>query len=564
MTTSPASPHDPGRPAAFRTLPELRELADRDRIAADQRAPEQLRLRYCAIRYAPSLADPRPCTSCGQPCSVAVDGVILHLHCPDPPARAAAQPQPAPGQAQDRTGDQLAGVLAADGLWLEGASAPVPVAWPASAGEAYKLAEQHGIRQLWIHPSAHEPLGLPAEHGGNPQAPQEHPWFTGSGYSCDPPGAAAWVQVQPDGEARRRAVVFPGYETRAPWAAATTGGVLLAAIGEIAAALPQGCSYYYSPNVTSAAVIRHHTAGKLTVTEMPPPATGRVQHIRRWSRPLTEAEAGAKWLHRYDTRGQQLAVWGVRLGLGAAEQVHVPVWTRDSRRTAGYWLTHLPPGWEPDPRLPDLLIPWRRAGADAAWLPTPYLELLDDLGAPLAIEEAWIWPTSSAWLEASGKTFRQARAAFVARDDEPARVAGGVIRAMYTSRIGAFSPHAPGKITELVRPDVTDQIVAKGFCNDYRRAMKIGKVSGRWPVAIYADAIYYAADDPDPVGGGKPDGLELGLGLGQYSWEESVPVAAVADRLGEAGFLAAVERYLRDRDEQLAELTAGAGGQGGS
>jgi len=186
------------------------------------------------------------------------------------------------------------------------------------------------------------------------------------------------------------------------------------------------------------------------------------------------------------------------------------------------------------------------ADQPAVWLPTPYLELLDELGAPLAVDEAWVWPASSAWLQAPGKTFREARAALTGQDSEPAGIALTLVKQLYTSRIGAFSPHDPdpARIDELVRPDVTDMIIGKATCNDYRRMAKIGEQSGRWPVALYADSVYYAAEDPDPVAA-APAGLALGTGLGQYSAEAVIPMGVVRGKLGEPGLQAEIERFLR-------------------
>jgi hypothetical protein len=357
--------------------------------------------------------------------------------------------------------------------------------------------------------------------------------------------------MQPDTGGRRRAVVLAGYETRAPWRAASTGRVLLQAVTELAAALPKGCSYYYSPNQTSAVIIRQKTHGRLTVTRTQPPGKTRVAHVHRWSRPLMDHE-NATWLHRYDTNGAQIAVWNVKLGLGEAVRVRELRWKPAAKKLAGYWLTEIAAGWRPDPRLPDLLIPWQRTGAAAVWLPGPYVELLAELGAPFTICEALLWPESSAWLETSGRAFKDARAQLGERaaTSEAARIALQVVKAMYTSRIGAFAPHAPAKLDELVRPDVRDMIISKAFCNDYRRMLRIGRGSGdaggsgRWPVAIYADACYYVSGERDPARA-APAGMTLGSRLGEYSHEATIALAAVEDQLGEDSFIASFEAAMR-------------------
>jgi hypothetical protein len=570
MTVTSRAAVQSTRPAlGYRTYAELLDMAEADGVFRQLASNlPQLRLRYCRVEKLTPASEHQPCASCGGRSSRLVDGIPLHLGCPDPQPSAAAaaavptssaragtrtehRPDGSAAHAAPPAAEHLVGVLAGDGLWLPGAAAPAQVSWPRTAMEAYQLAEAHRVRQLWIHPSAHARLGIPAERDEpNPQKPQPHEWVTNGGGTCDPPGLAAWVNVQPGAETRRRALVFVAYERedRADWKQASTGQVLLAAVEEFNRLMPPGCNYYYSPNETSAAVIRHHNRGKLQPVDPPPPALTNIRHIRRWSRVLTSDEEGGTWLHPYDVNGQQLATWNVNLGVGPAVHKQAPQWSLAHRRTPGYWLTGLPDGWHSDPLLPDLRIPWERSGEEYVWLPTPYLELLTEVGAHVTVAEAWIWTRSSAWLQAPGKTFRLARQALVERDDEPAQIARGIVKSTYASRVGEFSPHdrRPERSAELVRHDASDMVIGKAFCNDYRREMKIGQQSGRWPVAMYADTVYYVADDPDPEAA-APAGMVIGTGLGQYSTDpaKSIPLAVVAGKLGEPGFHGAVERFLR-------------------
>jgi hypothetical protein len=560
--------HPPGLRHGFGSL---LEMAARD--GSLDFHPARLHRRYCHVAYVPA-SQAQQCAGCQSPASVLVDGRPLHLACvePDPatpgaPGHAAARPaevRRARPVAVTGHRDRLAGVLAADGLWLPEASEPQPAGWPRNSGEAYDLAAQHGLRQLWVHPTAVELLGLPARHGPNPQAPEEHPWARARGHVCDPPGLAAWMQVSPADGSKRRAVVLPSYENRAPWREASTGPVLLEAVLELADALPPGCNYYYSPNVTAAAVIRHHhTRGKLAAVEMPPPAADRrITHVARWSRTLMDEEAGCRWLHRYDVHGAQLAVWNVKLGLGPAAHVTEPQWTAESKKTAGYWLTAVPPDWRPDPRLPDLLLPWQRTGESWAWLTTPSLELLaNDLRAPVTIAEAWLWPRSSAWLEASGKAFKTARTSLGrgAARNEARDLAAAVVKILYSSQIGNFAARvrtadeeddgAQAPADELARPDANDMIISKALANDYRRMSRIGGMSGRWPVATFNDAHYYASDDPNPRTA-APQGMTLGDDLGQYSHEATIALPDFAQLLGERSFHAAVKRHLDEKERR--------------
>jgi hypothetical protein len=294
---------------------------------------------------------------------------------------------------------------------------------------------------------------------------------------------------------------------------------------------------------------------------MPPPAAERkITHVARWSRVLTDTEAGCLWLHRYDVHGAQLAVWNVKLGQGQAVHMTEPEWTAESKKTAGYWLTALPEDWRPDPRLPDLLIPWQRAGEPYVWLPTPFLELLaGDLQAPVTVAEAWVWPQSSAWLEASGKSLKAARTSLGARAaaSEACDIGSQIVKVMYSSQVGNFAARAaseadeagkPARADELARPDANDMIISKALVNDYRRFRKIAAASGRWPVATFNDAVYYVSDIPDPRAA-APAGMVIGDDLGQYSHEATVALPDFARLLGERSFHAAVERSLREKEQ---------------
>lgn len=491
----------------------------------------------------------------------------------DRDAQGTGQDSPAGAAGPGPAGETLAAVIDLSGLWLPGADAPVPAGVPQDAGQAWELADLYRVRQLWIHPSAAGAAGLPGGHSGNPQSPDDHPWARAGGYLCDPPGLAAWMHVSPDGGGRRRAVVLPAYESRAPWEDAPDGRVLADAIAAFAAAMPPACNYYYSPNLTGAAVIRHHVRGELPDSVMPPPGASRlVTHVASWSRTLLDEEDGSVFLHRYDERGAQLAVFGTKLGVGTPVHVASPQWGPRSKYTAGYWLISVPDGWTPDPLLPDLLRPWQRAGEKRVWVPTPFIELLaNDLSVPVTVHEAWLWPESSAWLETAGHSLRDARAALIEASDGCGTcapcIALDTVKACYTSLIGYFARRTAegedkdedgprlrltpagedGLVTAgdpLWLPYANDAFVSKALCNGYRRLRRTGERDYRYPVAIFNDAAYFTSNETDGARG-IPPSMTLGNRFGQYKHEATVPLAAVSAELGENRFHQAVERYLR-------------------
>lgn len=504
----------------------------------------------------------------------------LHLVIPEPsPAPAAEQPPadesprrapaPVPSSTTRTTGkNRLAGVLALDGLWLPGADAPIQVMAPANIGAAYEMCVKHEIRQIWIHPNVMEALGLPASKSDdNPQTPESHSWAQAEGYEVKDDGLTAWVKV--GGHSGPRSVVLVAYESRAKaWREASTGKILRDAVYTLRQQLG-GMDYYYSPNMTSRSIIQKKIKIELEPIGEMPFKTADIRHPSTWSRPADGQEDFHMWLHRYDLRGQQLAVWSVPLGIGKPERVTdfewvtpKPEWKGKSRvkgerpaygkEVPGYHRVSLESGWRPDMRLPDPIRVWEYAAEDGTvWVPTPTVELLiDDLNAPVIIHESLIWKQSSKWLETTGRLFRGAhnKLSEVREDAESNEIAYQVNKSIYTSRIGAWIQRGiDERSPEWWRPDIRDQIIAKAIANDYRRMLDIGRKSDRWPVATYKDAVYYTSDEVD-YRLAIPEGMILGHKFGEYQHELRLPLAEVREYLGELSFQAQVSKAKRRKE----------------
>lgn len=447
---------------------------------------------------------------------------------------------------------RLAGVLDTAGLWLPGQDEPMPVELPADAGAAYRLALEYELRQLWMHPSVHDALGVPARVAAteNAAAGFAHEWVASSDVSCDPAGLATWVNVAAAGGGGRRVgLVFPGFDdNRVGWHTASSGQALVTALEVFAAAV--GENYYLSPNETGYAIIRAAASdqGELSVRELPPPATGKIAAAHGWDRPLTDEEdIGGGWVHRWDLNGAQPSVFRVlHLGVGEPVLHDRPGFEmgRDKHR-AGYWLVDPPADVSRlDTRLPDLLRPWRTSrhggvGQDPAWLMTDDVWLLAELGVPLEIREAWLWPRAKQLLRPIGERYVAARGELVERrqTEEAAELAYEALKAVISSRIGDFNRQKQSG--RIHRPDFQHAIIARAHANQYRRLRKVGLESGRYPIAQYEDAVYYVADSPD-ASAARPKGLpgretedgKQPAGLGEYKHEACLPLGMVREYAG--------------------------------
>lgn len=486
---------------------------------------------------------------------------------PADPAVTPDQPEPArPARPARKTAQgaarlRLAGVLDRDGLWLPGADEPTPADMPSDAGAAYQLAAAHELRQLWIHPSAHDALGIPASRALSADVTAstaiEHPWTSVAGYRLDTghgAGLAAWVNIAPtEGDGRRLALVFPAYDyNRTDWHTSSNGGALLDAVTRFGAVL--GEPFYMSLNETTAALVRRTAGEKLTLPwkvrdDVPEPA-GKVKHLGDWSRALTDEEdLSGGWLHRYDLNGAECSVnTSVFVGVGEPERGPLAAFDRAAMKSrAGYVLANVPRQHAAlDPRLPDILAPWSAVDQRAdttggpAWAPVELLVLLDELGVPIETREALLWPESARLLRSYGEKVSRARMALITGDDERDQLALAAVKAGYKSRIGDFNRAG----SRIYRPDIRDAIIAKARANAYRSLRKIVRTSGRYPVAFHVDAAYYVSDESDILVA-APAGMTFSDELGKWKPEDTLLLAKVREYLGEKSFAAKFDRILK-------------------
>lgn len=477
-------------------------------------------------------------------------------------------------------GEHLAAALDSSGLWLPDEARPIETELPRDAGAAYRLAAEYRIQQLWVHPSAHAGMGIPEERTYSPEVGPataiEHPWCEADGYRVDGgsgAGIASWMAIADDRNpgAHRLSVYLVAYDDRIPFDRAADGAVLLEATTRLQSAM--GERWYMSPNETTGSLLRKmapRRGGESLLTlpwggvgAQPPNPIGKVHVPSDWSRPLRDEEDMEEaWLHRYDANGSEPSVsTGVFIGVGEPVRGDITDFNGNHwKETAGYVLANVPRTHVAlDPSLPDMLEPWRRVDANKrtrggpAWAPVELLVLLEWLGVPIEPSEALYWPDSVRLLRSYGERFSKARRALLGGSPgSPQRLAEQALKATFTSRIGDWNRSS----SRQYRPDIRDMVQCKARANVYRAAYRAAKKSGRYPVGMHVDALYYVSEDPD-IWTAAPEGMGMGRDqsgapvwntqLGKFKPELSLHLSDVRSALGDKSFKATVKRLEDER-----------------
>lgn len=222
-----------------------------------------------------------------------------------------------------------------------------------------------------------------------------------------------------------------------------------------------------------------------------------------------------RYAHGYDA---------TRMFLAAAGVVELSPWTlrHTGRRVftknlAGWWKVELGP-WNhaemPSPAGP---------GESVRWVTSPTLELLQGLqeaGGPFQpFEVIDSWTANSrrilrTWSKTLEDAYLMCRAVADEADgdkwgrDQDAAAVAQAVKEAYRQTIGLLKPNAGWDHTPTYRADWHYAIIAQARCNLWRKLWTVGQQSGRWPLEITVDNVWYGSDDPDPVSA-VPDGLPL-------------------------------------------------------
>ncbi|MEU0274212.1 helix-turn-helix transcriptional regulator [Streptomyces sp. NPDC006307] len=274
---------------------------------------------------------------------------------------------------------------------------------------------------------------------------------------------------------------------------------------------------------------------------------------------LTDAECARPYAVGIDVN-MAFAAAANRLTVGLGAPVHVtsPVF---DKKTPGSWLVDLS-SVEVDPRLPNPFTPHGARPEGPAWYATPTVAYAVELGHRVAPVEAYLRPSSGAYLDAWYTRLRDAylatmeefgvragmpEAEFLAameqaerhKAEHPGRAAVlSAIKATVKGGIGKLRErpqgvgYRPGERWPALerptwRPDIRAAVIAAARINMHRKMLRLAEGAGLFPIAVLSDCAVYLSDGPSPLdflprtpeGKPLPGGFRLGVSPGMVKHE---------------------------------------------
>lgn len=270
---------------------------------------------------------------------------------------------------------------------------------------------------------------------------------------------------------------------------------------------------------------------------VPPAMDQRLEADADWHRALTADEANHEFIHAFDRSGSYLAATaGLELGIGHPE--HFIDGRTFDKKLPGYWrVTYFASGdWRfPNP-LRSTLTFFPDAEDKTVWVTTPTVEIAQELGYDVEIHEAYVWNEHGRILSTWYERMRDARAT-LDTDNPNDQIARDLLKQTYVSSLGLMGSHDYRAGRPGYAPERYHHVQAKARANIFRRVNQIGQESGRWPVAILKDTIFYTSNDADPTKAWPGREQHYGKSLGRYKHEGIARLSDVAPLLtGEGPF----------------------------
>lgn len=407
--------------------------------------------------------------------------------------------------------------------------------------------------------------------------------LTSAGWKVGERGLQPYTQIWRDGDSSRTGrahfLVFPHWSTEPifenlPSEAAQTAYRISLYVNSI------GHQLVYSAGSTGVGMVRQlraTTQKPLTeqVTDVPPPGQGKDQaplEDAEWDywRDLTDDERGnCTHIIGIDINASYLAAaQSVVLGYGQPEHHENPS-LDDLRKKPGYWLLEPTGEAMPHPLMPDLLDPHGTGrSADPTWVTTSRIMALQEAGITVTPREAWLYPNPGTWLQVWAKRLRDAiyeLKEFAAGADDPdANAVLAEAKLTYAAGLGALASSRWRKNSPLWLPNWNQSTKGLAQVNIWRKAQATGEQTGRYPVGIARDTIYYAATSDDPASG-LPVNCESGFRygnpddpyrIGQTKWagtatiEDYLAAQAVTDKTAHVDAMNAIWTTPENRDER--------------
>lgn len=240
--------------------------------------------------------------------------------------------------------------------------------------------------------------------------------------------------------------------------------------------------------------------------------------------------------HSYDKRRSGLGTLNV-LEVARTALVHRPDQKTFDSADAGWWYCSVP-AWN-DARMPN---PAGYGEGSTRWLSAPTIKLLNELAdqgrseGVRYIHGAWTAPKSRlfvGWAELVEAAYQKADKMAKSTDPDGTPSALGQDAERVREGIKAVYREMPGMFAAadswVQRPDWYAAKVALERANAWRAADQVGRMTGRWPVAVDGDKWTYASDERSAelsaptwtATDGAVRGLVIGDRLGQWRVQES-------------------------------------------
>ena len=396
-----------------------------------------------------------------------------------------------------------------------------------NVGDLVLLAAENELGQIWVTPRcAIDALQLPAALDLTTGI-ASHPFgaFDLLDAAIDPGAGvlARWYVARWTDGTGRICVALPHLDNDAPWREAKDAAALMKAIRLFREHV--GTEWYWSIGSTASGLASRsypglrrawngrepadqcHAvhSGKLEIAQ---PGRYRSPVVTQWIRPFDANDWGTV-TYGYDCNAAYLGAIGSAV-LPYGEPVHWPdraavleelISSERIRRLANGTL----PGYfrlSEAPKLdPEMLLPgFRFTNPEAMWVTGPILEFLFKQGISASIEEAWVWPETVRPFEEFAAKLSKARGALLALEakvtpdlDGPVSIALAAVKCVYSTFYSWLARRERMSDKGLWMPHWFHPISDLALMNQWRRIIKIAKVSKRWPIAARNDELLYAS-----------------------------------------------------------------------
>ncbi|MBU8820356.1 hypothetical protein KL864_31230 [Mycolicibacterium goodii] len=464
-----------------------------------------------------------------------------------------------PAKPSKALGGTPAAILDTDGLWLADGT-HIELQTPiVHVGQVAELAYTHRLGyqlsetfsepgQIWLTVEACEAFGIDVD-AIDPREPSKslreltnelpfvedalaQGWRLGGVAEGTKPGLGAWTRIYRDGEEKKGVWVvltagLPGDEKSMPiFGGDPTPAQVARRLKLLADAL--GFPWKINANSTSIDLMvqsRPKTWSPKewkdvvlapSTTEVPFNITD-VETIFNWSRQPTSKEQAMKYLHAYDRGGSYVAgIAGLELPIG--DPTHHPDGAEFDPKVPAYHLIEIPE--QQDWLMPYVLNPKGYKFTEPKWVCTPRIDQAIRMGYQPTILESYTWQQHGRVLVPWYERFRDANTSLDI-DDLDCQAARDQAKVVRSSGIGILGSdlHYKGKLG--YNPERRLHVISKADANIAYRIHDIGVKTGRWPLAVLRDTVFYASDEVDPAKAWPGSPQTYGRGFGKYKPERS-------------------------------------------